>query len=85
MQMCACATVHVFLLSVQCMLKLQYESAGRTLVSVGGVEFLSQLRGYCDPSLHSIIDDTLEHLLRAPLSSASKHVVHVYSLADFKC
>lgn len=48
----------------------QYESAARTLVDIGGVEFLSQLRQYCDPSLHSLIDDTLEHLLRILSNSA---------------
>jgi hypothetical protein len=53
-------------------ISLQYESAGRTLVSIGGVDFLSQLRGYCDPSLHPLIDDTLEQLLQVPVSSTSK-------------
>ena len=48
---------------------LQYDSAATTLVSIGGVEFLSQLRGHIEPSLHPLIDDTLEHMLRVPLSS----------------
>ena len=54
---------------------LQYESGGRTLVSIGGVDFLSQLRGYCDPSFHPLIDDTLEQLLQIPVSPASKQIL----------
>lgn len=30
------------------------------------MEFLSQLRPHCDPSLHPIIDEILEHLLKLP-------------------
>ena len=50
-------------------LHLQHESVAETLVDIGGVEFLSQLRQNCDPSLHSLIDETLEHLLRIPSTS----------------
>ncbi len=39
------------------------------LVEVGAVEFLSQLRLHCDPSLHSLIDEVLEQLLTLPQSS----------------
>ena len=47
-------------------LLLQHEEAANTLVELGGVEFLSQLRLHCDPSLHFFIDETLEHLLKLP-------------------
>ena len=48
---------------------LQHEPAARTLVDIGGVEFLSQLRQNCDLSLHPLIDGTLEHLLTIPSTS----------------
>lgn len=44
----------------------QHEVAAGTLVEIGGVEFLSQLRLHCDSSLHFFIDETLEHLLKLP-------------------
>lgn len=35
-------------------------------MEIGGVEFLSQLRFHCDPSLHPLVDEILEHLLKLP-------------------
>ena len=46
----------------------QYEVAAVGLVDVGAVDFLSQLRPHCDPSLHPTIDSILEKLLRIPPS-----------------
>ena len=45
---------------------MQHTTAAQTVVEVGGVEFLSQLRLHCDPALHSLIDDILEQLLKLP-------------------
>ena len=49
-------------------LPLQYEVAAVGLVEMGAVEFLSQLRPHCLPSIHPTIDDILEKLLRIPPS-----------------
>ena len=49
----------------------QHETAAQTLVEVGGVEFLSQLRLHCDPSLHPLLDEILEQLLKLPESAIS--------------
>jgi len=38
-------------------------------VEIGGVEFLSQLRLHSDPSLHPLIDEVLEQLLKLPQSA----------------
>ena len=45
---------------------LQHETAVQTLVELGGVEFLSQLRMHCDPSLHPLVDEVLEHMMMLP-------------------
>ena len=44
----------------------QHEKAVQTLVDLGGVEFLSQLRLHCDPSLHPLIDEVLENIMMLP-------------------
>ncbi|XP_064398202.1 rotatin-like isoform X3 [Halichondria panicea] len=44
----------------------QNATAALTIVEVGGVNFLSQLRPHCNPALHPLIDDILEQLLRLP-------------------
>ena len=49
----------------------QHEAAAQILVEVGGVEFLSQLRLHCDPSLHPLLDEILEQLLKLPGSVVS--------------
>lgn len=54
-----------------CCVSFQHEAAAVTLVEIGAVEFLSQLRLHCDPSLHPLIDEILEHLLKLPPSTVS--------------
>ena len=44
----------------------QHEKAVQTLVDLGGVEFLSQLRMHSDPSLHSLVDEALENIMMIP-------------------
>ena len=48
---------------------VQHREAASTLVDLGGVEFLSQLRLHCDESLHSLIDEVLEQLLQQPFTN----------------
>ncbi len=45
---------------------VQNTTAAYTMLEVGGVEFISQLRPHCDTALHPIIDDILEQLLQLP-------------------
>ena len=65
------------------LLLLQHEPAASTLVEIGAVQFLSQLRVHSDPSLHVTVDTVLEHLLKlpqastnSPTSAASQRLVH---------
>lgn len=55
------------------LLLLQFEAAALTLVEVGGVEFLSQLRSHVDPSCQEAIDQILENLLKLPPSILKSH------------
>lgn len=52
-----------------CSFCTQHEAAAHVLVEIGGVEFLSQLRLHSDPSLHPLIDEVLEQLLKLPQSA----------------
>lgn len=57
---------HVYLLFVT-----QHEDAAATLVDIGAVDFLAQLRPHLDESLHSLLSTTVENMLRFPSTAAS--------------
>ena len=50
----------------------QHDAAALTFVEIGAVEFLSQLRLHCDPSLHPLIDEILELLFKLPQGAISQ-------------
>ena len=52
---------------------VQHGQGVATLVSVGGVEFLCQLRQHSCTSLHSLIDGILEDLMKLPSTGSLAH------------
>ncbi|KAK3610373.1 hypothetical protein CHS0354_008649 [Potamilus streckersoni] len=52
----------------------QHTSGAEVLQDIGGIEFLTQLRGDVSPALQPLIDQILENTMRLPDVGASQHV-----------
>ena len=48
---------------------VQHEDAATTLVEIGAVDFLAQLRPHLDDTLHLLLGTTVENMMRLPTTS----------------